>query len=251
MKVANLQASDSGHWYQRDGAPMYTVEAKDGSQRNTTLRDARKLNLVPSVTTILKCAASPGLDAWKQNQLLLAVLTLPRGQTESEDAWLVRVVRDSKETGRKAADRGTEIHGAIEQFYEGVLIAEMMDYQLGVDAKINEHFGKLELKAEKSFSHELGFGGKVDLQADGVVIDIKTSDFTDPKKVVGYESHLMQLSAYRVGLGMPEARCANVFVSRVEPGLCHVIEWSAEDLNKGWEMFRSLLNYWQASKSYK
>src|SRR5690349_12080652 len=40
----------SAHWYTRSGEPMYTVTAKDGSQRKTDLRDARKLGLVPSVT---------------------------------------------------------------------------------------------------------------------------------------------------------------------------------------------------------
>ena len=48
-----VRASESSHWYTREGAPKYTVEAKNGNPRNTTLADARKLNLVPSVTTII------------------------------------------------------------------------------------------------------------------------------------------------------------------------------------------------------
>ena len=79
----------------------------------------------------------------------------------------------------------------------------------------------------------------------GVVIDIKTKEFTDPAKVDAYDEHLMQLAAYRVGLGMPEARCANVFVSRSVPGLAKVVEWSPEDLARGWKMFAALLNFWQ------
>ena len=48
---------ESGHWYTRSGEPMYTVKANNGQQRNTTLRDARKYDLVPSVTTIINVAA--------------------------------------------------------------------------------------------------------------------------------------------------------------------------------------------------
>jgi hypothetical protein len=103
----------------------------------------------------------------------------------------------------------------------------------------------------------MGFGGKCDLFAparpdfDGIVADIKTKDFDDIKKVEGYDDHLMQLSAYRVGLGIPKARCANVFVSRSVPGLSVVKEWSAEDLDRGWLMFCSLLKFWQLKNQHQ
>ena len=57
---------------------------------------------------------------------------------------------------------------------------------------------------------------------------------------------MMQLAAYRVGLVMPQARCANAFVSVSVPGLVHLVEWSEDDLQKGWRMFHGLLNYWYA-----
>ena len=113
-----IRAAESTHWYTREGVPMYTVEAKNGNQRPTTLRDARALDLVPSVTTVLNVAAKPGLEAWKQRQLLLAALTLPRSEEEAEDNYLDRIIRDSREEGRAAADAGTEIHAAIQSFYE-------------------------------------------------------------------------------------------------------------------------------------
>jgi hypothetical protein len=61
----------------------------------------------------------------------------------------------------------------------------------------------------------------------------------------------MQLSAYRVGLGLPKAECANVFVSVTEPGLVVIKEWSQEELERGWTMFSSLLAYWQAKNNHK
>ena len=66
-----VRASESQHWYDRNGTPAYSVIAKNGVPRPTTLRDARKLNLVPSVTTILNVAAKPALEAWKLNQICL------------------------------------------------------------------------------------------------------------------------------------------------------------------------------------
>jgi hypothetical protein len=104
--------AESLHWYTRDGEPAYEVPAAKGGMRPTTLRDARKLNLVPSVTTIIRCAAAPGLELWKANQLMMAALTLPRRDGEAEKDWLSRVVQDSKEQARKAAARGTAIHAA-------------------------------------------------------------------------------------------------------------------------------------------
>ncbi len=62
---------------------------------------------------------------------------------------------------------------------------------------------------------------------------------------------MMQLAAYRVGLGVPNARCANVFVSRNVPGLVVVKEWPLEDLTTGWEMFMHLLAFWQLKNDHK
>jgi hypothetical protein len=255
----NKYTAESGHWYDRDGNPKYTVIGANGKERNTTLRDARKDNLVPSVTTILKVAASPGLEAWKQNQVLLAALTLPRNEGESESDWIDRVMQDSRETGRKAAERGTEIHAAIQQAFEGEVYGDEFEaYISGADMAITEHFGQHEWVCELSFAHMLGFGGKVDMHTrsglendTGIVVDIKTKDFGPDDDVKGYDEHLMQLAAYRMGLAMPKARCANVFVSRNHPGLCHVIEWTPEELDKGWSMFTRLLSYWQIKNNHQ
>lgn len=248
----NDHAQEGGHWYTRDGDPMYTVPSKkDGTPRNTTLRDARERNLVPSVTTILNIAAKPGLNVWLQEQAILAALTLPRGTEETESAWLKRVVQDSKAQARDAADLGTEIHAAVQSFYEGRKASAFPIHVQTCTKAIESHYGAKKWIAERAFAHEMGFGGKVDMHTDGIVIDIKTKDFDDPAKVAGYDEHLMQLAAYRVGLGMPEARCANVFVSRTNADLAVVKEWAEEDLARGWLMFTALLSFWQYKNQYE
>ena len=62
--------SEAGHWYDHNGEPMYTIIGANGKERNTTLRDAKKEKLVPSVTTIIGIAAKPSLENWKITQAL-------------------------------------------------------------------------------------------------------------------------------------------------------------------------------------
>jgi hypothetical protein len=248
------RASESNHWYTRDGMPQYTVEAAKGGQRNTTLRDARKMNLVPSVTTVLNVAAKPALLAWMQQQVLYAALTLPRRPDEPEKEYIDRIINDSKEQGRSAADAGTDIHASIQGHYEDRPTGKHQESVTACTQAITEHFGEATWISERSFAHEAGFGGKCDLFCTGTlnaVIDIKTKEFRDPTKVDAYDEHLMQLSAYRVGLGIPNARCANVFVSRNVPDLVVVREWSAEDLDRGWAMFMHLLSFWQLKNQHQ
>lgn len=256
MTTIIARSAESVHWYRKDGGPQYTVKAKDGSDRPTTLRDARKMDLVPSVTTVLKIAAKPGLEAWKQEQMLLAALTLPRLDGESEKDLVARIVADSKETAKQAAERGTRIHEEVETHFAG----KKSPRGWAVEEALFDHF-KLHPDnpwlVERSFASDLGFGGKVDLHCTanefakyGLVADIKSKDFGPNEDVVAYDEHLMQLAAYRHGLGLPNARCANVFVAVKNPHLVKIVEWSEEDLKKGWAMFQCLLEFWKLKNNF-
>jgi hypothetical protein len=244
--------AESTHWYDLKGSPCYQVEAAKGGMRNTTLRDARKLNLVPSVTTILKVAAQPGLERWKQEQVLHAALTLPRIPGESERDLLRRIWEDSQAQGKAAAERGTAIHASLQGHYEGKPPPE--DHWPHVKAAavaIEELYGKQEWTAEASFAHARGFGGKVDLHSSVAVIDFKTKEFTAESLPKAWDEHAMQLAAYRMGLDLPEAQGCIAFVSVSEPGLAYLAPISKEDMDKGWECFAALLTFWQAKNGYK
>jgi hypothetical protein len=245
-------ASESMHWYGQDGSPQYTLIGANGKERPPTLRDARKLGLVPSVTSVIRCAAAPGLERWKQEQVLMAALTLPRRPDEPEADWLRRVVQDSQEQGRRAAERGTAIHAAIQGHYEGVPPQEeYWRFVSGAKEAVADHFKIYSgWIPEKSFAHSLGYGGKVDLHTKDAVLDFKTKEFSDGADLKTWDEHAMQLAAYRYGLDMPHARCAIVYVSASVPGLVRVMEIDDEDLEKGWEMFQGLLSYWQAKSGY-
>lgn len=242
-------ALESGHWYDRDGNPAYTIIGKNGKERNTTVADARKLDLVPSVTTILSVAAKPGLNTWLQQQVLYAALTLPRLEDESEEDWLIRVMSDAKSTGKNAADRGTRMHGVLECFYRSEVASIWPIYVIETDQAVREYFGEQNWIAETSAASEDGFGGKVDLwsdEGDGIVIDFKTKDGS-LDKVAAYHEHLMQLAAYRVLLGVPRARCANVFLN--EKGDVKIIEHDQDDLKSAYECFQCLLQFYRIKNS--
>src|SRR5512139_2124965 len=118
-EILEERASQAGHWYTKDGKPAYTVIGKNGKERATTLRDAKKEGLVPSVTTILKEANKPALATWIQKQVLMAALTLTRNPEESDEAFINRIMEDSKQQAIKAAERGTQVHAYIQMGFEG------------------------------------------------------------------------------------------------------------------------------------
>jgi hypothetical protein len=243
------KVTENGHWYSKDGTPAYTTIGKTG-ERATTLRDARKLGLLPSVTTINGMLSKAGLDTWKQQQVLLAALTLPRQPDEPEADWLARVMQDSKATGREAAERGTAIHAVIEAYFDQVYMPEKPAYLDGIDKALEKAFGSQLWLSEKSFGHPLGFGGKCDLMAKpvngeggGFIVDFKTKD-ANLDKVDVYFEHEMQLAAYREGLGVPNARCAIVFVNGTTNQV-KLIEIEEQKLQNSWECFQHLLRVYQ------
>ena len=251
--MTNEIAKDGGHWYATDGSPAYTVRAKDGSERGTTLRDARKLNLVPSVTEIIKCAAKPGLDLWKQNQVMLAALTLPRLDGEDDGAFCQRVIADSREQAKRAAERGSALHGAIECHLLGRPYAA--DWIPHVEAVIAAfHAQGIDLAqgaAEHSFAHASGYGGKIDWHSvkSAIVVDFKSKPKIDDK-AMAYDEHAMQLAAYSNGLGMSAPTMINAFIG-IEDAKVKLHIWQQADFTRGLRMFNALLDYWQTSKNYR
>ena len=246
-----MAIKESTHWYDSEGKPAYTIIGKNGNERSVNLRDARQLNLVPSVTTILGMAAKPALENWKVDQALMAALTLPRNEGESLDDFMKRAKEDSKQQAIDAAARGTSIHADIESgFSNGV---ETPCY-LTVRAKLESYFPGEDWIAEDSFAHSDGFGGKIDLYCrQGVVVDFKSKDDLegkDPKRLV-YDEHGMQLSAYGYGLGFDLPERLSVFIDRKNPEIVLVHQWDLQSHNKHLDMFLSLLNYWKLSKNYE
>jgi hypothetical protein len=233
---------EAGHWYEIDGTPAYTIIGANGKERATTLRDAKKMSLLPSVTTIMKEAAKPGLDNWKQNQVILSSLTLPLRENEPEADYIERIKKDASEQARKAAERGTQIHAWVQDGFEDIFFNDREGLKFFTAAYNALSAISLVWISEKSFA-TAKYAGKVDLHTPGFVVDIKTTD-KDLTGIKTWPEHAMQLAAYRQGLGMDTARCFILYINyQTETCLLEVPE---ADIVKGMKMFNALTDYFYA-----
>ena len=247
------------HWYDRQGRLCYQQRSRGGTYRDTTLRDARAQNLVPSVSEILRVIAKPGLEAWKEKQHALAALTLPEQDRMGEDATrLAKIRQDAQKQVIEAAAEGAKIHDAIEKHFKGERYDVRYEQHVrGAVAALSQHFAEVcDWESERSFCHPRGFGGRVDIfsRSARTVGDIKSRDF-GPEKLardLAFEQYV-QLAAYAEGLDLcrtarpaPRHRVElvtepavlfSLFVSRTHPGLALVHPWEPEKCLRGLRQF--------------
>jgi hypothetical protein len=264
-----VQRESAAHWYFPDGTPHHEVARADGKgARPTNLRDARKLGLFPSVTNILAVLAKPGLDAWKQEQAILAALTLPRRQDEPLDDFARRVVADMTQQVRDAADLGSAIHTAIENYAQSGDIPENPEVlklfepaRVWFDAEVDDVHA-----VEAAVAHpEWGYAGRVDLVATlrstgrPTVIDFKTQKARTDKKgsfqPIFYETWELQLEAYRQALASrsPEfatAETASVVIGSTEPVPVSMKVWEPLDAPSRFRAFLAARQLWVWTKGY-
>jgi hypothetical protein len=256
----NVIASENCHWYDRAGTPVYEVfRAKGDGMRPTTITDARKLDLLPSVTNILNVAAKPGLQKWKLQQMLHAALTLPRIKGETDDAFAERVIADSEEQSRKSAEKGTQLHAAIEsELKHGETDSAWQDHVDEVFKTCSQYgIDLLGGNVEHSFASPLGYGGKIDFHTDDpLILDFKTKSKIENGKQLAWPEHIMQLAAYGFGTfnkpyvpGEPGFRALNVFIG-VADRQVRVVEYSWEDIYEAFQQFLCLLQFWQRTKNF-
>lgn len=111
------------HWYSKQGLPAYEVPYKDkkraaaGEMRPTTLKDAREMDLLPSVTNILNIQSKEGLVNWKIQWAITAALTAPpQNPEETEADYVDRITKDAESIASEAAKFGQRVHMAIEDY---------------------------------------------------------------------------------------------------------------------------------------
>ena len=253
--MKEMSEEQSGHFYKRNGKACHQVPKKDGKgMRGINLAWDRPLGLVPSVTTVLSIMNKHQLNVWKENQMLLAALTLGRIEGESDEDFCKRVRTDAFTQVVEAADIGTLVHDAIEKHFENEDYDEKWEpYVRGVIIELNEMYPDIrDWVAEKRFAHESGYGGCIDLHSPstGIIVDFKgkDGDFEDKKKLA-YDQYI-QLSAYQMGLEMPVEECANIFFSRTHPGVATGHKWDKKKIRQGREIFNAALQLWKAVKGY-
>lgn len=260
------------HWYTPQGEARHFING-----RATTLRDARKENLLPSVTTILGILDKPALTNWKLKQVTEACWDCGDWE-EDYNAYHKEMLNRALGPDVTGVDRGGEIHDCNETIFLGHGIAH---FPLDIQEIALEATGEIcgyTATDPQDFSPEQivignGYGGKVDLHNDDFVIDWKTKSIDDINKKMAYPEHAMQLAAYAVALAgltlkgsfgvnkdgfwmeegtkwIVDRRCINVFIDRTEPGKVVIHEWKPEEIELAWKKFKLLVEYWQLDKNY-
>ena len=246
-----------GHWYTRDGVPAYTMKKKDGGDRLTNLRDARKHHLVPSVTTVFGIMSKPALDRWKTMKTIDAALATPRKDGEDDKDYYDRILLRSNEETSEAADLGTRIHDAIDQSFDGIPIPEdLMKYVS--PTMLYLHDLKLEnIVREKVVVNQAeGYGGRVDLLANygkgNIIIDFKTRKSKPNQKMLPYDFQPTQIAAYAMAAFGTLDKCwgANLYISTTEEGRIETCVYNPDQLKKEYEIFLSMASLWRYIKGY-
>lgn len=250
-----LQRKSNAHWYTVAGVAQHTVIGANGEERSTTLRDARKMNLLPSVTSILNVISKPGLEFWKQEQAILAALTLPRLDGEDTDKFAARVVEDMEAQVEKAASFGTLIHAGIEDINSRGSAASfppeierwMDSYAAWRNASLIRYLGSEEVAVGD------GYAGRYDLLAEhaehGVcLIDFKTQNMKGGKPNF-YDAWCSQLAAYRKALGRT-CHCLSVVLDSNQPSAPVEKLWTDQELADGLEIFNCSKTIWFLQRGY-
>jgi len=266
MAIITKPALGSSHWYSLDGKPCHTVPNKDGDgTRTTTLRDARKLNLLPSVTTIIGILDKPQLTKWKMREAAKAAIAIPGPQGEEPlDRFADRAIEHAMSQVGEAADLGTKIHNAIENLMRGSAeepseelrpyVKPVLDWMRQVGVKVT-HSEIVLVNAVH------GFAGRVDAlftwgDAFGKlgILDFKTKKTKEGEKVEAYDEHLLQLAAYAAthyGAGqLQHVVAANLFISSTEPGRLEVVKHDKEKMVAAYEAFTQMCAVWRFRKGY-
>jgi len=281
MPLLIPRSTESSHWYSRDGKPCHHVPFADkkraGELRPTTLADGRKMSLLPSVTTVDKLIVNKALEAWKIENAILAALTLPRIEGETDDAFAVRVATDTQETASTAATFGTAIHDACEAYLMERVKTDLVTLAPycgpvfdWIDENVEEVIG-----CEYVVVSNLGYAGRVDtkvmlrqgrtayndLAAENIgfngiaIIDFKTRK-PNNGKIRSYDSDSRQLSAYlnaeqdSPAGGLRPTATANLYISSVDPMTPVFKPWSSADMLDSWRIFKTTLELWTLINSY-
>lgn len=220
------------HYYQPDGTPAHFAGPNG---RPTGPAIARKLGLLPSVTTILNdVLRKPGLERWIIQQNLLAVLTAPDLPGEAIDTKVTRILeteRQQDQESKVAMDRGTKIHEALEFWFGHTDNSkDHLDMIPWIEpaAKAIEAYGTVHA-VEKVLVGD-GYAGKCDLiqECPG---GFRLWDWKTCKKLPekgAWNEHRIQTSAYARAFdllfsGTPESvrpsiDTGNVYISTVDCG---------------------------------
>ena len=253
-----------GHWYNSIGEPCY----------NAGLREARKMGYLPSVTTIDKIIANPGLDTWKQNIIIETCIANPfKGEVDDKE-YIDWIKKEAFQDSRQKAKLGTVVHHLAERYIQG----KPLFFQ-GARSDVWEIFKPLKdwidinlMEPKKGIStsegcevilvnENFGYAGKADFKGwlstgQMVLIDFKTTTIKKAdvkkdgtlKKAKLYPSYARQLAALDKAKPTIELNILLSVIVSTEPGnygvWTHI--WNDEEIGKAWVEFAGALQVYRS-----
>jgi hypothetical protein len=246
------------HWYNKAGEAVFEVpKAKGGGTRKTTIADARKMGLYPSVTTVLGILDKPQLGDWKLEQMALAAFNSPANGSEPFEVYHQHLLTKAFEQVSDAADLGTAIHAALESHFKGQPIEAGMDTYVEPVARLIDREGIAFTEHElRLVNAQIGYAGTTDAVISKAgqtgILDFKSRKTKPGIACTPWETEPLQIAAYGVAkFGHVPEIGANVYISTTEKGRVEICWHSYEDLVEAWKTFQSCVQIWQYLKSYR
>jgi len=250
-----VTVESSGHWYDAEGRSAHVILGKNGNERNTTVADARKLGLYPSVTSILGIMDKPQLTNWKIEQAIMSSLTLPKEENETLEEYAKRIVKDSRESTKKAAEHGSRMHECMEDILLGRPVSR--DEILAPYIKTFSEWA--EKNVEKTYWCEkalvgAGYAGRCDAyvklkDVGDAIIDLKNRK-VNPRYEPFFETDIAQLWAYRSASENPKCACVSVVLASNDATKLTTKVWDEDELYQAGIAFCAMQKVWAWVKGY-
>lgn len=236
-----------------------------------TLRNARKDNLFASVTTQQKIEASPGLDTWKQNELIKLTLDNPLRKGEDVPNFIRRIREIDWESGRETMELGTRIHDAIHTILEKKVGLDCIDEDLipYVTPAINYCKEKqfiIEDLERTLVNVDDAYAGQADCIARTpcglkFILDWKSKRTKKGEKIKPYDNQMEQISAYAVAhFGIDavkngEVYGVNAYISTTEldvEGLARFERcvYEPQEILEAYKRFQAVCTLWRLRNKY-
>ena len=249
-----VTVESSGHWYDAEGRSAHFILGKNGNERNTTVADARKLGLLPSVTSIIGVLDKPQLTNWKIEQAIMSSLTLPKEENETLEEYAKRVVKDSRESTKKAADHGSAMHVCMEDILLGRPVSK--DETLAPYIKTFSEWA--EKNVEKTYWCEkglvgAGYAGRCDAYVKLLGVGDAIIDLKNRKVKTGipfFDTDCAQLWAYRNASDNPKCACVSVVLASNDATKLTTKVWDEDELYQAGIAFCAMQKVWSWVKGY-
>jgi len=240
------------HWYKPN--PDGTIT----THHDSDLRDARKMGLYCSITTIEKAIrVNPGLTRWIEGEIIKATIAYPKMEWEDLKAYVDRIKKASGKIAETAADFGTRLHDALQHFPQYPMDLQIIPYfekyAAWHDANIVEIIGSELVLANDQIAVAGTLDKVVRHKTHGLlVIDYKSQDVK--AKPAFYSSWARQLSFYAKTWAKKNCcetpRLMSLIVDSNEPKAPIAQLWSDEDAEKAWKETVAHAWLWAAERDF-